>query len=80
MKRKLIPLLIIYVFSGGGAIAQPIITLKDCYESALANHSLSTEKQRHQQLWQLKDKNLVTSWYPSLDAGVNILYILINCI
>ncbi len=54
--------------------AQEIITLALCYENATRNHPQAGEKQLHQNLWQLKQDNLSSSWYPVIEAGANALY------
>jgi len=51
-----------------------IITLALCYENATRNHPQAGEKQLHQNLWQLKQDNLSSSWYPVIEAGANALY------
>jgi len=55
-------------------MAQDVITLGECYEAALEVHPLAGQKNIESELWQLTDKNLSAGWYPSLDAGANIVY------
>lgn len=72
--KKYTALIVLLITSAFILKGQEVITLNNCYKDALANHPLSQEKQMHHQLWQLKDENLATSWYPVVDAGANLLY------
>lgn len=54
--------------------AQKIVTLKECYDRASAASAIAGEKNTYFDIWQLKDKNLIKGWLPSLDAGGSILY------
>jgi outer membrane protein TolC len=56
------------------APSQTILTLKQCYEAAYAATPLSAEKQTYSNIWELKDKNLVKGWLPTLDANGTFIY------
>ncbi len=53
---------------------QKIITLKDCYDKALAINALENEKTAYSSIYKLKDKNISKGWLPSLDANATALY------
>jgi outer membrane protein TolC len=55
-------------------LPQQTLTLKDCYEKAMANHSLSNDKKAYEDIWQKKDMNLESGWLPTLDLNANIVY------
>jgi outer membrane protein TolC len=74
MERKFILLLALIIVSVSFAEAQKILTLKDCYEKALASNALAGENEAYSSIWQLKDKNLSKSWLPSLDASGSFIY------
>lgn len=68
-------LLILIIIALPGMIrAQESVSLSDCYKAAREIHPLSGQKNLEMELWQLSDKNLSTGWYPSIDAGANIMY------
>lgn len=56
------------------APSQTVLTLKQCYESAYTATPLSAEKQTYSNIWELKDKNLVKGWLPTLDANGTFVY------
>ena len=56
------------------APSQTILTLKQCYESTYTATPLSAEKQTYSGIWELKDKNLVKGWLPTLDASGTFVY------
>lgn len=74
MKKHILILIFIILPCSFLVSAQDIITLDLCYEGAARNHPQAGEKQMHQNLWQLKQDNLRSSWYPSIEAGANALY------
>lgn len=57
-----------------GVDAQKVLTLKECYESALANSSLSGEKNAYSEISLIREKNIAAGWYPSLDFNASALY------
>ena len=73
MKRSIIIFIMLFaaIFS---ASSQTAIGLGDCYNAALMNHSLKDEKQQLGKIWEMKDRNVVSGWYPSMEAGANITY------
>lgn len=56
------------------ASSQTVLTLKQCYEAAYTATPLSAEKQTYSGMWELKDKNLVKGWLPTLDANGTFIY------
>lgn len=73
MKRIL--LLTVIISAGlSSAIAQKILTLKECYDMALSANSLANEKATYAGISQLKDENLSKGWLPTLDASGSIIY------
>jgi outer membrane protein TolC len=53
---------------------QKAITLKECYESALAKTALSEEKQAYSGISELKESNISKGWLPTLDLNGSALY------
>jgi outer membrane protein TolC len=51
-----------------------LLTLGDCYRDAIMASPLSDEKDNLTRISQLKDKNIQTGWYPTLDAGATLIY------
>jgi outer membrane protein TolC len=74
MKKLKIALLLTCAFHTGILVSQDAVTLPACYENALNKHPYAGERQIQYELWQIKDQNIATGWYPSLDAGANIIY------
>ncbi len=54
--------------------AQKILTLKECYESAMTTNPLAKEKAGYSDISQLKDENLSKGWLPTLDANGSLVY------
>ncbi|HLN55139.1 MAG TPA: TolC family protein [Bacteroidales bacterium] len=54
--------------------AQKVLTLKECYESALATSALAGEKRAYSDISALREKNIAAGWYPSLDVNASALY------
>ncbi|HOS72274.1 MAG TPA: TolC family protein [Bacteroidales bacterium] len=54
--------------------AQKVITLKECYEMAYATAPLSAEKEVYDNIWQIRNRNLLKGWLPSLDANGSFIY------
>ena len=72
MKRiLLIPIALVITFNLSG---QEGLTLGECYTGAVSIHPLAKEKEYLQSLWELRDQNLKSSLYPSLEAGASVLY------
>jgi outer membrane protein TolC len=74
MKRKILKIMLLLFLVTENSWSQKMITLKECYDKALAKTSLSAEKEAYNSIWQLKDKNLSKNWFPTLDAGANFVY------
>lgn len=51
-----------------------LVTLSDCYRDAILASPVANESQALEQLSLLKDKNILSGWYPSLEAGATLLY------
>lgn len=54
--------------------AQKVITLKECYESAVNTNPLAGEKKAYSGISELKQKNISAGWYPTLDLNATALY------
>ncbi|MDT8401838.1 MAG: TolC family protein [Bacteroidales bacterium] len=74
MKKYIPMILIMFIACSLNTSAQDLISLKTCYENALDNHPRAGEKQLQQQIWQLKQDNLNSAWYPKIEAGASALY------
>lgn len=74
MKSKFLIFSFLIVSWGSVIHAQKILTLKECYDHAMAATALSTEKNAYSSIWQLKDKNLMKGWLPALDANGSFIY------
>ncbi|MGM0666931.1 MAG: TolC family protein [Bacteroidota bacterium] len=74
MKKYIPMILVMFIACSLNASAQELISLKTCYENALDNHPRAGEKQLQQQIWQLKQDNLNSAWYPKIEAGASALY------
>ncbi|MDP4223430.1 MAG: TolC family protein [Bacteroidota bacterium] len=74
MKSKILILFVTVNFAAFHAQAQRILTLKECYQNALASTSLAGEKDAYASIWQLNEKNLSKGWLPSLDANGSFIY------
>jgi len=74
MKRKFLVLIIPVLAWGAGGYSQKVLTLRECYEMAIASTALAGEKDSYSSIYELKDKNLSRGWLPTLDAGGNFVY------
>jgi outer membrane protein TolC len=74
MKRKVLVLLIMIIPWPSILKAQKILTLKECYDKALAGNALVNEKKAYSDIWHLKDGNLSKGWLPTLDANASFIY------
>ena len=74
MKRKVLILIILLIPWFLTIRAQKILSLKECYDQAMAANALSGEKEAYSNISKLKDNNLIKNWLPTLDANGNILY------
>lgn len=74
MKRKFLVLIIPVIALGSPCYAQKVLTLRECYDSALTSSALAGDQNAYTAIWQLKDKNLSRGWLPTLDASGNFVY------
>jgi len=74
MKRTLLIILILVSSSLSFVRAQKILTLKECYDQALATNALAGEIKGYSDISKLKDENLAKSWLPTLDANGSFVY------
>lgn len=74
MKRQVLLFLAIISPWLAGAQEKKILALGECYEKAAITSAIAGEKDSYSAIWQLKDKNLVKGWLPSLDAGGSFVY------
>ena len=74
MKKRI--LIISYLLFSTSAILLPqqVVTLKDCYEKAIVNHSMASDTKVYEDIWQNKDMNLESGWLPTIDLNANIVY------
>jgi outer membrane protein TolC len=75
MKRKVLILTIMISSITLTMYSQKIITLKECYDKAMAANALANEKEAYSSIAQIKDKNLSKGWLPTLDANASANYI-----
>ncbi len=74
MKKRVLILFILIIPFVSGLKGQKVLTLKECYEMAVAATPIAVEREAYSQISALKDKNLSKSWLPTLDAGGSFLY------
>jgi outer membrane protein TolC len=74
MKKRVLILFILVIPFVSGLKGQKVLTLKECYEMAVAITPIAAEREAYSQISALKDKNLSKSWLPTLDAGGSFLY------
>jgi outer membrane protein TolC len=74
MKKSGLVLLGIFVFQIHLIKAQEAVSLQDCYQDALLSHPFAREKEIQKKLWEIRDQNIATAWYPEINAGANFLY------
>ena len=72
--KRIFLLIVIIITSITSGQAQKILTLKECYDMAMAANALAAEKADYADISQLKDENLSKGWLPTLDANGSILY------
>lgn len=54
--------------------AQRVLTLKECYEAAVARNPLAGEKATYSGISELKQRNISSAWYPTIDMNANAIY------
>jgi outer membrane protein TolC len=74
MKSKFLIFSFLIISWGSLIQAQKILTLKECYDHAMESTALTGEKDAYSNIWQLKDKNLLKGWLPTLDASGSFIY------
>lgn len=74
MKKRILILFILIIPWISIAKGQKILTLRECYDKATETNALSGEKDAYSSIWELKDKNLVRGWLPTLDANGSFIY------
>ena len=74
MNKRIIILILSFFSSSSLLLSQEVLTLKECYDKALANHSMASDKNMYNVLWQKKDMNLESGWLPAIDLNANFVY------
>jgi outer membrane protein TolC len=74
MKRKVLILFILIFLWSLTLHAQKILTLKECYDRAMAANALAGEKEVYTNISKIKDNNLSKGWLPILDANGSFVY------
>lgn len=75
MKTKVLMLLMMINLWPLTLNSQKIITLKECYDKAMAANALSGEQEAYSSISDIKDKNLASGWLPTLDANASASYV-----
>ena len=74
MKRNVLIIIVLIISWINTINAQKILTLKECYDQAMASNALAGEKKGYTDISKLKDENLVMGWLPTLDANGSLIY------
>ena len=74
MKRNVLILILMLIAGSTALYAQKVLTLRECYDSAMKSSALAGERSSYAGIWQLKDKNLSRGWLPALDASGSFIY------
>jgi outer membrane protein TolC len=74
MKKRGLILFILIIPFVSGLNGQKVLTLKECYEMAMAATPIAAEREAYSHISALKDKNLSKGWLPTLDAGGSFIY------
>lgn len=74
MKKRVIILFILLTPWISFVQGQKILTLRECYDKAAESNALAGEKDAYSSIWELKDKNLVRGWLPTIDANGSFIY------
>ncbi|MBK7710783.1 MAG: TolC family protein [Bacteroidales bacterium] len=74
MKRKALILILLLGYTAPTLFSQKFITLKECYEKAMAVNALAGEKDAYSSISRIKDENLSKGWLPTLDANATANY------
>ncbi len=71
IKLTFIFLAIPWVISGQNG---KTLTLGDCYSKAETASALAGEKNSYRSIWEMKDRNIMRGWLPTLDASGSFVY------
>jgi outer membrane protein TolC len=74
MKRNVLIIIVLIISLANTLNAQKILTLKECYDQAMASNALAGEKKGYTDISRLKDENLVMGWLPTLDENGSLIY------
>jgi outer membrane protein TolC len=74
MKIKIIIILLLSGLVPEISWAQKVLTLKECYNRAMAVNALSGEKDTYSNISVIKDKNLSKGWLPAIDASGSFIH------
>jgi len=74
MKKRVLILFILIIPFVSGLKGQKILTLKECYDMAMAATPIAEEREAYSQISEVKDKNLSKGWFPTLDASGSFVY------
>ena len=74
MKKRVLILSILIIPWISFVKGQKILTLRECYDKAVKTNVLAGEKATYSSIWELKDKNLIRGWLPTLDANGSFVY------
>jgi outer membrane protein TolC len=74
MEKRVLILFILIIPFVSGLKGQKVLTLKECYEMAMAVTPIAKEREAYSQISAVKDKNLSKGWLPTLDASGSFIY------
>jgi outer membrane protein TolC len=74
MKKRVLILFILITPFVSGLKGQKVLTLKECYEMAMAATPIAAERESYSQMSAVKDINLSKGWLPTLDASGSFIY------
>ena len=74
MKKRGLILFILIIPFVSGLKGQKVLTLKECYDMAMAATPIAAEREAYSQISAVKDKNLSKGWLPTLDASGSFIY------
>jgi len=69
MKKRVLILFILIIPFVSGLKGQKILTLKECYDMAMAATPIAEEREAYSQISEVKDKNLSKGWFPTIDTS-----------
>jgi hypothetical protein len=74
IRIRIVTIIFAFLFSANIINSQKVITLKECYESAISVNALAQEKKAFSDISTLKEENISKAWWPSLDLNGSMLY------